>query len=346
MAKIALDFKDERGGAALGIRRLPAQELARERVHTGGGLAGPDGAENRHAGIEAALGDRQPLGGRALGEFDRVMHFADDDGRAVRRRRKRPLGKAGPEPQTDAHTGEPNPRCADEELAGQQRGHAGRDVVPRDDGGVKVRRVIADEHRHGIGLGKHAGPRPGARSTDAADDETRADESVNHRAARRRSSSRPRAGRGAFQQGYIETGATPTKAGGMGHPVVHRVVHPPPRRTAPAVEKGGSLPSLPSPLARFGSSGPGRKTRTKPAEKWMGVWYTPRYLFGTPPPGCAYHLRCPAPCPAPCHAAVQKRGAPSDRHLGGRQPDGGPDCEAVNGPARRRLGGRAGGEFF
>ena len=39
-------------------------------------------------------------------------------------------------------------------------------------------------------------------------------------------------------------------------------------------------------------------------------------------------------------------GAPSDRHLGRGQPDGGPDCEAVNRPSRGRLGGRAVGELL
>ena len=42
VAKIALHFEDERGHAPLGIVGLPAQELARERVYTRGGLAGPD----------------------------------------------------------------------------------------------------------------------------------------------------------------------------------------------------------------------------------------------------------------------------------------------------------------
>ena len=58
------------------------------------------------------------------------MHFPDDDGRAVRRGRKWPRGKARPEPETDAHPGEPDPRCADKELAGEEHGHARRDVVP------------------------------------------------------------------------------------------------------------------------------------------------------------------------------------------------------------------------
>ena len=86
-----------------------------------------------------------------------VMDLAADDGRAVRRRRKWPRGKVGPEPHTDAHPGEPDPRRTDEELPGQEHGHAGREVVPRDDGAIHVRGVGADEHRHGIGLGKRAG---------------------------------------------------------------------------------------------------------------------------------------------------------------------------------------------
>ncbi len=157
VANISLHFEDQRGGAPLGIVRLPAQELAGERVHTRRRFAGPDRAENRHAGIEATLRDRQPFGGRALDGSDRVMNLADDDRRPVGRRRKRPRRKAGPAPHTDAHPGEPDPRCADEQLPGEERRHAGRDVVPRDDGAVHVRGVVADEHRHGIGLGKHAG---------------------------------------------------------------------------------------------------------------------------------------------------------------------------------------------
>ena len=82
VAKIAFDFKDQRRRAPLGIRRVPAQELARERVHTRRRLAGPDRAENRHAGIEAPLRDRQPFGSRALDGSDRVMNLADDRERA------------------------------------------------------------------------------------------------------------------------------------------------------------------------------------------------------------------------------------------------------------------------
>ena len=49
VTEIALDFQDERGRSPLGIVGLPAQQLARERVHTRRSLAGPDAPENRHA---------------------------------------------------------------------------------------------------------------------------------------------------------------------------------------------------------------------------------------------------------------------------------------------------------
>ena len=95
-----------------------------------------------------------------IGTETRVMDLPDDDPRPGRRRRKWPRWKAGPEPQTDAHPGEPDPRRADEKLAREEHGHAGRDVVPGDDDRVKVWRVVADEHGHGVGLWEHARPRP------------------------------------------------------------------------------------------------------------------------------------------------------------------------------------------
>ena len=74
-------------------------------------------------------------------------------------------------------------------MADEEHGHARRDVVPGDDGDVHVRRVVADENGHGIGLGETAGPRPRGHGTDAADDKKDAGERVKHRA--------PRAGRSA-----------------------------------------------------------------------------------------------------------------------------------------------------
>ena len=68
----------------------------------------------------------------------------------------------------------------------------------------------------------------------------------------------------------------------------------------------------------------------------------PPAVFGTPPPVSASDFDCPTRCPARCHGT----GAPSDSHLGGGQPDGGPDREAVNRPSRGRRGGRAVGELL
>ena len=61
VTKISLHFEDERGHAPLGFLRLPALELASDRVQTGRRLAGLDGPENRHAGKESTLRDRQPF---------------------------------------------------------------------------------------------------------------------------------------------------------------------------------------------------------------------------------------------------------------------------------------------
>ena len=56
---MALHFKHERRHAPLAILGVPAEELAREGVHTRGSLAGPDGPENRYAGIGAPLRDHE-----------------------------------------------------------------------------------------------------------------------------------------------------------------------------------------------------------------------------------------------------------------------------------------------
>ena len=127
----------------------------------------------------------------------------------TRCRRKWRRRKAGPAPETDANSGEPDPRRAEQKWPGEEHGHARGDVVPADDGRVTVRGVRADEHGHGIGLGTPARPRPGARGADAADDEKGVAASVTHRAARRCVSRQPLARGPAFLQGYILTGATP-----------------------------------------------------------------------------------------------------------------------------------------
>ena len=81
MAEVALDFQDQAGRPALGIACLPGQDLLGERVHASRGLAGTDGSENGHSGIEAPLRDNEP---GWVADFDglyRVVNLPDNDAR-------------------------------------------------------------------------------------------------------------------------------------------------------------------------------------------------------------------------------------------------------------------------
>ncbi len=133
--------------------------------------------------------------------------------------------------------------------------------------------------------------------------------------SRRCSSSGPLACRGAFQHGYMRTGATPQRRGECLTRCLTPGLTPPFRRTAPAVEKGGSLPSFPSPLARFGSSGPGRETRTTTAETGAGWPDTPTAVFLTPLPTCASDCARPRTCPPLRPRRGPADGAPSGSWL-------------------------------
>ena len=82
MAEVALDFQDQAGRAALGIARLPGQDLLGERVHASRGLAGTDGSENGQSGIEAPLRDNEPGRVRDFDGLYRVVNLPDNDARA------------------------------------------------------------------------------------------------------------------------------------------------------------------------------------------------------------------------------------------------------------------------
>ena len=86
----------------------------------------------------------------------------------------------------------------------------------------------------------------------------------------------PACGRGSLPAGRHEDGSDPHEGcGGVVHPAVHRVPHPPPLADPRQRQKGGALPSFPSPLARIGTDALGRKTRTTTAKSGRVVWYTP-----------------------------------------------------------------------
>ena len=81
MAEIALDFQHQASRPALGIARLPGQDLLCEGAHASRGLAGPHGAENGHSGIEAVLRDGEPFRVARFDGFDRVMNLSDNAAR-------------------------------------------------------------------------------------------------------------------------------------------------------------------------------------------------------------------------------------------------------------------------
>ncbi len=208
----------------------------------------------------------------------------------------------------DAHPGEPDPRRTDEELPGQEHGHAGRDVVPRDDGAIHVRGVVADEHRHGIGLGKRAGPRPGARDT--APPTTRNARMSRSSIAPLVAACRParvRAGEPSCKDTYRRERPPRRRGGGLTRCLTPWLT-PPLRRAAPAAQKGGSLPSRPSPLARFGSAGLRTKSRTTTATNGRGGCDTPPAVFGTPPPVSVSDFARPRPALRVDPGTVQRTG--------------------------------------
>ena len=98
----------------------------------------------------------------------------------------------------------------------------------------------------------------------------------------------------------ISDGSDPAWRGGkVLHLVLHQVLHHPTRRAAPAAKKGGSLPSFPSPLARLGSAGSGRKTRRETPDNGRRQWYTPhRVLWYTPPSDRVPFRAAPTATPA------------------------------------------------
>ena len=195
------------------------------------------------------------------------------------------------------------------------------------------------ENGHGIFDGEHCRPAPPAPRGHAA-------AGRQEPAAASRLVVRPACGPGSLPARMHEDGSDPPTAAGASDTVPDTGPDTPalaePRQRS---KRGGSLPSFPSPLARFGSSGPGRKTRTATAKNGSGGPDIPTTVFLTPLPICASDCARPRTRPPLRPRRGPDDGAPSDRHLGGGQPNGRPRRKAIDGPARRRPGGCALGEL-
>ena len=129
MAEVALDLEQERARAAAGIVGPPGEELAGERIHAGGGLAGADGTHDEDAGVEPLLRDHEPRRPLALARHGRMVQFADHErGRLV-------PGRGGPGGELPAGAApgtrlEPDPRDREADAAGEQQRDGWRRVVP------------------------------------------------------------------------------------------------------------------------------------------------------------------------------------------------------------------------
>ena len=117
VAEVSLDFEDESGGPLLRVRGLPREQLLGEGAHAGGGLAGPDGAEDGDPGIQAPLGEREPGGPPDLARLGGMVDFPDHErGRIVVRRR-------GPARQGPAAKATVPPAGAEPEAVGAGENH-------------------------------------------------------------------------------------------------------------------------------------------------------------------------------------------------------------------------------
>ena len=131
----------------LATARLPGQNLLRERVHAGRGLARTDGSEDGYSGVQSPLRDG-----------DRMMDFPDHDSGAGIAGLQGPLGPLAKRGQIASHVLEPDPPDCDEKQPSEQDSDGGRGVVSGDDPGVEVGGVIEHQVEHRIVAGQ--GERP------------------------------------------------------------------------------------------------------------------------------------------------------------------------------------------
>ena len=149
VAEVSFDFEHQRARAAAGIVRLPGEQLAGEGVHARGRLAGADGADDEHAGVEPLLRDDEPGRLFALARHGRVVQLADHHGGRVVRRRVGPAGQPARPPEPEERL-QPDPPDRDRERAREHDGDGGPGVVPDAEGGVQGRIVVGDQVERGV----------------------------------------------------------------------------------------------------------------------------------------------------------------------------------------------------
>ena len=123
-----------------------------ERIHAGRRLAGAHRADDQDAGVEPVLGDDEPGGPLGLAGNGRMVQLTDHDGR------RRIAGRRGPRRQLALAAAlrprlEPDSPDRDGEAAGEERGDAGRGVIPDLGRRVERRIVVGDEVEHGVAAG-------------------------------------------------------------------------------------------------------------------------------------------------------------------------------------------------
>ena len=149
LAEVALHLEDDPAEPARRVVGGVEEELARHRPDEARRLARADGAEARHPGVEALLGDREPLGSGDAPLLGRVVRLAEDDGETLA-----PLGGLVGGKRTpglalaravEADEEERECRRVHDERRREQEEHVGR---PEEDvGRVRPR---AEEHEAGL----------------------------------------------------------------------------------------------------------------------------------------------------------------------------------------------------
>ena len=238
MAEVTFDFEHKRTRAVARIVGPPREQLLGERVHATGGLAGADGPDDEHAGVESLLGNDEPGRPLARARNGGMVQFPDDERWLVVLGRGGPLGKLAPanDPQERL---EPDPPDRAAEASGEDDRHGGSRVVPDSDRGVDARIVVGDQVE--VGVLAHAGERSAdGASKRGPDGRADDDESAEfHRWFN-------------LPVGIDAAVATPRDRG-------QGCANTPAPEPVPSPRRGGSLPPRTVPPARHRPTGPRRR---------------------------------------------------------------------------------------